>query len=292
MSSVAGTGHDLRALVRRALEEDGYQDDASSAAVVPDAARATGTIVAKEAGVLAGCEYADCAFRSCDPSALLEWQLDDGDRFGEGDIILRCEGRARDLLRAERVALNFLQQLSGVATTTARYARLAGRVTILDTRKTIPCLRDAQKSAVRAGGGRNHRRDLADQLLLKENHFAASGAGFAETVRRAVAGSRGRVVGVEVRALEEARQAIQAGADYVLLDNFPASDLRRLVTTLRAEFPQAVLEASGGIREETVAAIAATGVDRISVGALTHSHPAVDFSFSLALLNGEETRQA
>lgn len=271
----------VREAVRRALDEDAASADVTSLAVVPAAATARGRIVAKEAGVLSGQAYADAAFRRCDPAVILHWYRGDGARLGPGDLILSCSGSARGLLAAERTALNFLQQLSGVASAAARLVAAAGEVRVLDTRKTTPGLRDAEKAAVRHGGGGNQRRNLADEVLLKENHFALSGLGYAETVRRARAAAPGKVVGAEARTEEEAAAALAAGADYVLLDNFPLAGLAAVATRLRARFPRAILEASGGIGLHNVARLRGSGIDRVSSGALTHSAPALDLSFYL-----------
>jgi len=271
----------LQRIVELALEEDRAGEDATSRAVVPAEARARGRITAGSRGVLAGCAHADAVFRTCDPGARLEWRLRDGDRLAPGDCVLRCEGRARALLAAERTALNFLQHLSGVATLTAQAVAQAGGMAVLETRKTLPGLRKAEKDAVRCGGGVNHRRDLADGLLLKENHFALSPLDYETTVARARAEAAGRKVGAEARTLQEARSALRAGADYVLLDNFPPGELASVAAALRAEFPAAVLEASGGLRVEDLAALTGKGIDRVSLGSLTHSAPACDFSFLL-----------
>jgi nicotinate-nucleotide pyrophosphorylase (carboxylating) len=267
--------------VRRALEEDGAWDDATSRAVVPAAARASGRIEAREAGVLAGTAHAEAAFRLCDPEVAVEWAARDGARLQPGSVVARVEGRARGLLAAERTAMNYLQQLSGVATGAAAAAAAAGGLTVLDTRKTVPGMRAAQKAAVAAGGAANHRHGLSDQLLLKENHFALSGLEFGATVARAVAESRGRPVGAEAQTLDEAFAALEAGADYVLLDNFAPDRLDDAVRALRARYPHAVLEASGGIGVADLPRLAAAGVDRVSLGALTHSAPALDLTFLL-----------
>jgi nicotinate-nucleotide pyrophosphorylase (carboxylating) len=272
----------VRRVVAAALAEDRADEDASARAVVPADRRAQARIVARASGVLAGCAYAQEAFRSCDPQAEVRLLRGDGDAVVPGDVVLEASGRAVALLAAERTALNFLQQLSGTATATAAaVAAAGGAVAVLDTRKTVPGLRDAQKAAVRAGGGRNQRRDLADELLLKENHFSLSGLDYAETVRRAVAGAEGKVVGVEAESLDEARAALAAGAHYVLLDDFPPAALADAVATLRGEFPEAVLEASGGLTPARLPEIAKTGVDRVSLGALTHSAPALDLALEM-----------
>lgn len=268
----------MRDVVARALAEDRAEADATSLAVVPAGARARARLFAKEAGVLAGAEYAEAAFCLCDPLVRLQWRRADGQRVQPGDLLLEATGSARGILAAERTALNFLQRLSGIATLTARAVAAAAPVRVLDTRKTGPGLRDAEKAAVRAGGGVNHRRDLEDQLLLKENHFALSGVSYEETVRRALAAATGRAVGAEARSEEEAAQALAAGATYVLLDNFTPAELPAVVARLRARFPRAVLEASGGLRPEGLGVLARSGLDRVSLGALTHSAPALDLS--------------
>lgn len=265
-------------VVGRALAEDGAAADATSLAVVPDEARARAVLQAKQVGVLSGCDYAEAAFRLADPQVRLNWLARDGDGLRPGQIVLEASGRARGLLAAERTALNFLQRLSGIATITAAAVAAAGKLQVLDTRKTTPGLRDAEKAAVRHGGGVNHRRDLEDQLLLKENHFALSGKSYAETVRVARAAAQGRLLGAEARSLAEAEIALEAGADYVLLDNFSPAELPAAAARLRARFPRALLEGSGGLRPATLAALAESGLTRVSLGALTHSAPALDLS--------------
>ncbi|RMH03839.1 MAG: carboxylating nicotinate-nucleotide diphosphorylase [Planctomycetota bacterium] len=268
--------------VRAALEEDRADADRTTRAVVPDDRKARGRILARAEGVLSGVAYATAAFRLCDPAVELEWLAEDGDRVQAGEVVLRCSGLAAGLLAAERTALNFLQQLSGVATATARMVAAAGPgLELLDTRKTVPGLRAAQKQAVVHGGGRNHRRDLEDQLLLKENHFALSGLSYAETVRQAVAAAEGRVVGVEAETEEQAIAALENGASYVLLDDFPDDTLAEVIARLRRSHPGAVIEVSGGVRLERVAHLRHSGADRISVGWITHSAPALDLSFGL-----------
>lgn len=265
--------------VGRALAEDGAGADATSLAVVPEGARAVARLIAKQDGVFAGRAWAEEAFRQCDPAVRLVWSVADGERVTPGQTLLQVEGGARGLLAAERTALNFLQRLSGIATLTARAVAVAGDLQVLDTRKTTPGLRDAEKAAVLAGGGRNHRRDLSSEVLLKENHFALSGLDYAGTVQRARAS--GLRVGAEACSVEEALTALGAGADYVLLDNFDAGALPAAVARIRAAHPAAVLEASGGLRAETLGRLAATGLTRVSLGALTHSAPALDLSLLL-----------
>ncbi len=277
----------IREQVQAALSEDcalsakGELHDATSLAVVPESARATGRIVARASGVLSGCAFAEAAFRLCDADVELTWLKTDGDAVAPDEDVLHCAGTARGLLAAERTALNFMQQLGGVATLTAQAVAAAGEVLVLDTRKTVPGLRDAQKAAVVHGGGVNHRRDLHDQLLLKENHFSLSSLDYAATVARAVTEAAGRKVGIEAETIEQAEWALQAGADYVMLDNFHGHILVDAVAHLRAQFPDAVLEASGGYTVETVAKLVGSGVARVSLGAFTHSAPALDLSFYL-----------
>lgn len=265
-------------IVGRALAEDGAAADATSLAVVPEEARARACLRAKQTGVLSGCAYAEAAFRLTDPQVRLHWLAQDGAVLSPGQIVLEASGRARGLLAGERTALNFLQRLSGIATVTAAAVAAAGTLQVLDTRKTAPGLRDAEKAAVRHGGGVNHRRDLEEQLLLKENHFALSGRSYAATVSAARAAAAGRMLGAEARSLAEAEAALEAGADYVLLDNFSPAELTAAAAQLRQRFPRAVLEGSGGLRPEGLARLAASGLTRVSLGALTHSAPALDLS--------------
>ena len=263
--------------VRRALAEDLGSGDVT-AALVPTRP-ATATIVAKEAAVLCGAPWAEACFRALDPAARIEWRHVDGSRMAAGDIVcqVRCESRA--LLSAERSALNFLQTLSGTATITAQYVdAVAGTgATILDTRKTIPGLRLAQKYAVRCGGGRNHRLGLHDAVLVKENHIAAAGS-----IAAAVAAARrlapGLLLEVEVESLDELAQALGAGVDRVLLDDFAADALREAVRITAGRCP---LEVSGGVDLARVRAIAETGVDFISIGALTKHVRAIDLSMRM-----------
>jgi nicotinate-nucleotide pyrophosphorylase (carboxylating) len=265
--------------VRRALAEDHANADATSLAVVPADARATGRIVAKASGVIAGVLYAKSALALCVPDGEFQWTVTDGDRVHPGNQVMQCRGLARGLLAAERTALNFLQQLSGVASLTALAVEAAGELQVLDTRKTVPGLRDAQKAAVVAGGGINHRRDLADQLLLKENHFQLSGLDYLQTVQLAVEKAAGKVVGAEAQNLDQAMLALQGGASYVMLDNFEPILLASAIGEIRKTFPNAVVEVSGGLTPESLHARQDLGVNRVSLGALTHSAPALDLSF-------------
>ncbi len=275
----------LTLLVELALAEDlDAAGDITAAASVPVGRQAEARLVAKEAGVLAGMAVARNCFQQLDAKASFAQAKEDGAQLAAGEVFLRVIGDARALLAAERTALNFLQRLSGIATTTRRYVdAVAGTgVQILDTRKTTPLLRDLEKAAVLTGGGVNHRHGLHDQILLKENHFALSGQDYLSVVQAAVASSTAPVI-AEARDMQEALQAVQGGAAVVLLDNFALpGPLTEAVQALRKAAAQAggqvSLEASGGIDLRSVAAVAACGVDRISIGALTHSVRALDLS--------------
>lgn len=272
--------------VNRALHEDlGESGDVTTQLCLVAACQGKARIIARAMGVVAGLPLAVQSFRAQDPGVQIELCVAEGDRVVDGQDLLTLRGTAAGMLAAERTALNFLQRLSGIATVTRRYVdAVAGTETvILDTRKTVPTLRSLDKYAVRVGGGQNHRQGLYDQVLIKENHFAlAAPSSYAETVARAVAGSDRPVI-AEARSHAEAQTAVQAGADLVLLDNFAAGqELRSLVRELRAlaeSLGRSVLiEASGGIDLGRVRSFADCGVDRISVGALTHSVIALDLS--------------
>jgi nicotinate-nucleotide pyrophosphorylase (carboxylating) len=268
----------LQAKVKEALDEDlgVLRRDVTTDAVVPPSLTAEADLLAKAGGVIAGLIVVAEVFEQVDPAIELHCLVGDGGRVTAGQRIASVRGALRSLLKAERVALNFLQQLSGVATLTSRYVAAAGAgCAVLDTRKTAPGLRPLQRYAVRAGGGQSHRYNLADSVLVKDNHVAAAG-GVAEAVRRARA--TGLPVEAEVETLAELEMALAAGADIVLLDNMRPEEVAEAVrlTARRAE-----LEVSGGVTLANVAAYAATGVGRISVGALTHSAPALDVSMEV-----------
>lgn len=284
--------------LRVALDEDRGGGDLTSITAVPEKARARATLVAKADGVLAGMNVFARAFVLCDRRARVELLFEDGARFERGDVLARVEGQARALLAAERTALNFVQRLSGTATLTARFVELARAATastggtggngvrILDTRKTTPGLRLLEKYAVRCGGGENHRFGLYDEVMVKENHIELAGRSIEAVLadlRRAV-GSGVRIT-CEARDAKEACAAVDGGADVVLLDNMSAETLSDLCPTLRARAEERgrkiELEASGGIDERTLAGFAKSGVDRLSIGALTHSAPALDLSLEL-----------
>ncbi len=268
----------LSEVVARALAEDIGPGDATSAATVDEGARARATITQKAPGVLFGLDAAEEAFRQLDPGVEIERLAPEGE-WREGGPVLRVEGRTRALLGAERTALNFLQRLSGVATATARAVKEVegSGAQILDTRKTTPGLRALEKAAVRAGGGVNHRAGLYDAILIKENHAAAAG-GVGEAVRRARAAAPDLPLEVECRDLAEVDEALDAGATRLLLDNMPPAHLREVVEHVAG---RATLEASGGITLENLGEAATTGVEFISIGALTHSASALDLSLTL-----------
>lgn len=266
------------ALVRVALDEDAAFHDVSTLATVMSDRHVRASLVARADGVIAGVPLACAAFRLLDASTTIRVESVDGTAVRAGDVVLRLSGHARALLSAERVALNYLQRLSGVATLTARFvAAVAGtHARVLDTRKTTPGWRHLEKYAVRCGGGENHRLDLRSGVLIKDNHLAAIGGDVALAVERArgIAAS-GTMVQVECDTLAQVDAALAAGADSVLLDNMSLEQLRGAVARCRG---QAITEASGGVSLGTVRAIAECGVDRISVGALTHSAPALDLA--------------
>jgi nicotinate-nucleotide pyrophosphorylase (carboxylating) len=278
------------AVIDLALAEDIGGGDITSTVTVPVGRQARGRLLAKAAGVISGLEVAGEVFRRVDPAITFTPLVADGDVVPAMTPIATVEGPARGLLAGERVALNLLQRFSGVATITARYVEAVRetKARIVDTRKTTPGLRALEKAAVRHGGGHNHRFGLTDGVLIKDNHLAAVGG--ADRVARAVALARQGAphtlrIEIEVTTLDELAQALEAGADVVLLDNMEIAELWKAVALTDG---RALLEASGGVRLESVAEIAATGVDLISVGALTHSAPALDISLDLDL---SETRQ-
>ena len=267
-----------REIVRRALVEDACRGDVTTGATIPAEQRATGDLVVNAACVLAGVDVAVEAFVQLDPGAAVDCRRRDGDRCTAGERIFRITGSAAALLSAERTALNFLQRMSGTATLTRRFVdAAAGRSAIFDTRKTTPTLRLLEKYAVRAGGGASHRAALDDGILIKDNHIRIAGS-LTEAVRRGRAAGRGLPLEVEAQSLGEVDEAVAAGADIILLDNLSLADVRTAVARIAG---RATVEVSGGVTLDRVAELAATGVDRISVGALTHSAPAVDCSFDL-----------
>jgi nicotinate-nucleotide pyrophosphorylase (carboxylating) len=271
---------EIEANVRRALTEDIGSGDIT-ALLIPAERLAHATIITREAAVIAGSAWVDAVFRRLDPRVAVHWQVRDGERVGPNQALFHLEGPARALLSGERSALNFLQTLSAVATRCQHYADLVQgtAVKLLDTRKTLPGLRLAQKYAVTCGGCHNHRIGLFDAFLIKENHIAACG-GIAEAVQAAHKIAPGKPVEVEVESLQELQQALDAGADIIMLDELSLDDMRQAVAITQG---RAKLEASGGINESTLRTIAETGVDYISIGTLTKDVQAVDLSMRLSL---------
>jgi len=267
-----------RDLVARALAEDLGRGDVTTAATVPGAVVARGIVLAKSPCVVAGLAVAAEVFAQRDPDARFAARREDGDRCEPGEVVAEVVGRAARLLEAERTALNFLQRLSGIATLARRYVdAAAGRLVVLDTRKTTPTLRALEKYAVRAGGATNHRMGLDAAVLVKENHARLAG-GIGAAVERLRAAGTGLPIEVEAQSLAEVDLALAAGADTVLLDNLTLDEVREAVIRCRG---RARTEISGGVTLERIPALAATGADSVSVGALTHSAPAADLSFEL-----------
>jgi nicotinate-nucleotide pyrophosphorylase (carboxylating) len=269
----------VRRVVRQALDEDVGSRDVTSEATVPDSARARAVLVAKQELVVAGLEVAREAFRALDGAVAWEPEARDGDRFFPGTVLAAVQGRARALLTAERVALNFLQRLSGVATVTRRFVDAVDGTAarIRDTRKTTPLLRFLEKYAVEVGGGYPHREGLDSGVLVKDNHIRLSGS-VRQATLRALAGAEGLQVEVEVESLDALEEAITAGAHMVLVDNFSPDEVRAAVAQARGRVP---IESSGGVRLDNVRAYAEAGPDFIAIGALTHSAPAVDISMEV-----------
>lgn len=271
-----------RAITEALAEDLGLAGDITTDATIPREAEAEAVIAARKPGVAAGLEVAAAAFHALDPAIRFESQVADGDRLEPGTVLARVTGNARALLTAERVALNFLGRMSGIATLTRRYAdAIEGTAArIADTRKTTPGLRAFEKYAVRCGGGQNHRTGLFDAVLIKDNHIvAAGGVGPAIEAARAHAGHMVKIE-VEVDTLEQLQEVLRYKVDAVLLDNMPPATLSKAVKIAKG---RVLLEASGGVSLETVRAIAETGVDLISVGALTHSAPVLDLGLDFVL---------
>jgi nicotinate-nucleotide pyrophosphorylase (carboxylating) len=278
--------HLVSEAVSRALAEDlGLAGDITSAACIPAGRRATLAMVARRPGRIAGLQLAVEAFGQVEPDLDIYLDHPDGAAVAPGEGVMRVEGDARAILAAERTALNFVGRLSGIATLTAEYVRLVQgtAASIVCTRKTTPGLRAFEKHAVRCGGGRNHRFGLFDAVLIKDNHIAVAG-GIAPALRAARAACGHLVkVEIEVDTLDQLDEVLREGADVVLLDNMAPAVLAEAVARVKARRPALLTEASGGVSLETVAAIAATGVDLISVGALTHSAPVLDLGLDIAI---------
>jgi len=270
----------IQAIVKRALAEDVGPGDVTSQWILPPEMRVRGRFLAKARGVVAGLEVVRQVFWQVDERIAFQSRLQDGDAISQGDIVATVEGPAAGILTAERTALNFLQRMSGIATLTRRCVEAVAstKAAILDTRKTAPGLRLLDKWAVRLGGGQNHRLGLYDMVLIKDNHIAAAG-GITQAVERVRQRNRpGLAVEVEVKSLAELEEALALGVDRIMLDNMGLDEMRRAVEVTAGRVP---LEASGNVTLENVAAIAATGVDYISVGALTHSVEALDISLEV-----------
>ena len=271
-------------IVRAALEEDGAFRDVTTEALVPRGQRGRGYFIAKSDGVIAGLPVAEAAFAAADPDIAFESEIEDGTWVENGRIFARVEGDLAPILSAERVALNFLQRLSGVATLTrALTDAVSGMsVRVIDTRKTTPGLRLLERYAVRAGGGANHRYNLSDGILIKDNHIAAAalrGLSLADVVHTAAAGAPHTLrVEIEVETYEQALEALDAGADVILLDNMSVPEMARVVEKTKG---RALTEASGGVTLDNIRDVAGTGVDLISSGSVTHSAKALDISLEI-----------
>jgi nicotinate-nucleotide pyrophosphorylase (carboxylating) len=267
-----------RELVRRALAEDLGWGDVTTETVIDRTMQAKGVILVKAPCVIAGIHVACEAFRQLDPAVNITIDRNDGERCVPGDVVATVRGTASGLLTAERTALNFIQRMSGIATLTRRFVDAAGgRIVVLDTRKTTPILRALEKYSVRAGGGVNHRSALDEGILIKDNHLRLAG-NIVETVRAMRKENREMPTEVEAQTLDEVDQALEGGADIVLVDNMSTPDIKEAVRRCRG---RAKVEISGGVTLDRMPELAATGADYVSIGALTHSAPAIDLSFEL-----------
>lgn len=278
MLSLAELQPTIEQNVRAALAEDIGSGDIT-AELIPASDLAQGRVISRESAVICGVAWVNEVFRQLDPAVRIEWLVQDGDRVEPDQVLFRLEGAARSLLTGERAALNFLQTLSGTATLSAHYAARVAEtpVTLLDTRKTLPGLRLAQKYAVSCGGCRNHRIGLYDAFLIKENHILACG-GIAAAIATARSNHPGKPVEIEVETWDELNSALEAGADIIMLDNFSTDEMRKAVAHTAG---RAKLEASGNITDDTLLSFARTGVDYISIGALTKHCRAIDLSMRL-----------
>jgi nicotinate-nucleotide pyrophosphorylase (carboxylating) len=270
-------GKTIDSIIESALQEDMPQGDITSESIIPDDSRSRAIILAKEDGILAGMDVASRVFEKIDPDVKFQRKKDDGQKFHKGETLATLEGSSISILKGERTALNFLQRMSGIATTTGRFVKaLKGMPTkILDTRKTTPGLRSLEKHAVKVGGGENHRRNLSEMVLIKDNHLKLVGS-----ISKAVKRAKKRVgpgikIEVEATCLAEVQEAVQSGADRVMLDNMPLDEMKEVVQWVGGRIP---LEVSGSVTLEKIGEIAALGIDYISVGSLTHSYTSVDIS--------------
>jgi nicotinate-nucleotide pyrophosphorylase (carboxylating) len=267
--------NDIQTTVARALAEDIGTGDVT-AGLIPAAKQASATVISREEATLCGVAWFNDVFRQLDPTVQIEWQYQDGDKVAANALLCTLRGSARSILSGERAALNFLQTLSATATATRRYVDLIAHTAcrILDTRKTLPGLRTAQKYAVLCGGGTNHRIGLYDRVLIKENHIMAAGS-ITAAIQQARALHPGILVEVETENLQELAEATAAHADIIMLDEYSLADMREAVRVTAGKIP---LEASGGVSPETLVAIAETGVDFVSIGGITKHVRAVDLS--------------
>lgn len=269
---------EIEKIIQNALDEDLGSGDVTTDWIIPKETRLTGTLVAKAEGIIAGLEIFTAAFRMLDENIQIDQMVNDGDEVSKGKLIARVDGAGRAILSAERVALNFLQRMSGIATYTNKLVKAVEgtKAVILDTRKTAPGLRMLDKMAVRIGGGKNHRIGLYDMVLIKDNHISAAG-GISEAVAKIKSKNKaGLLIEVEVKNRSELKEAINVKADRILLDNMSLETIRDAVKITGGLIP---LEASGNVTEENIREIASTGVDYISSGMLTHSVKALDISF-------------
>lgn len=273
-------------IIKQALKEDIGNGDITTNSIIPKSAFIRAEIIAKDSGIIAGLDAAKQVFQELNKNISFRKKVRDGELVKKGMVIAEIKGNARAILAAERVALNFLQRLSGIATLTARFVKLAGikkgrteGVKILDTRKTTPLMRELEKYAVKAGGGKNHRFGLYDAILIKDNHIEAAGS-ITEAVKKANRAKK--AIEVEVKNLKEVREALNAGVGRLLLDNMGIKDIKKAVKLVKEKGKRKIkLEVSGGVNLNTIKAIAGTGVDYVSIGALTHSAKALDLSLEV-----------
>jgi nicotinate-nucleotide pyrophosphorylase (carboxylating) len=280
---IMSSSHTLNALIREWLAEDLGIGDITSAATIPADHESIGIIHMKDAGVVAGLPMAEAVFRMVDDRLKFRALVSDGARVSHGDVIARVHGNTRSILSGERLALNLLQRMSGIATKTDEFVSQIRDlpVRLVDTRKTTPGHRMLEKYAVRVGGGHNHRYGLSDAVMIKDNHIKAAGG-----IRQAIRSARQAIphtmkIEVETESLEQVREAVDAGADIIMLDNMPIPAMEEAVRHIKSHAPHVIVEASGGVTLQTVRSIALTGVDVISVGGLTHSVRALDISLDL-----------
>lgn len=276
----------IKEILRLALREDLGEGDLTTSSLIPPEGKVRACYVSKAEGVLAGGFLIPLLFELTGAELTVEGLIEDGSRLEPGSIIATLDGNARSILQVERLSLNLIAKLSGIATLTEKFVRRVGGsgVEIYDTRKTTPCLRTLEKYAVRVGGGRNHRMGLYDHILIKDNHITALqrllGVSRSEALQHALQAvqTSGKLVEVEVTSPEEALVAVRSSAKIIMLDNMPPEEMRRTISTMRQIRKDVIIEASGGVKLDTVREIAFTGVDRISVGQLTHSSPSLDIS--------------